>query len=266
MDNWELADVIHDLKMNNRSFVVATVVNVSGSSIGKPGFKEIIGDDGSIIYGTLGGACPDTAIIMKAKEVLNKGEGMLLKVRLDSGNSGEVNDAGNGEIVVQTYCGGAMDIFLEPFRPPPRIVVIGQGGRDPVEDSLTGIAKMLGFQVVLIDPNPRLKHQPDALIDPNVEDMGKFQFGPDDFVVVMTKGEKDLDVLRLLAKVKVRYIGMLASRNRFSRDREILLKDGVPESFLNSIHSPIGINIGAKTPEEIAVSIVAEIIKERRGS
>lgn len=266
MNNWEFPQVISDLVKKEEPFVVATVVRVSGSSIGKPGFKEVISGAGDVIYGTLGGACPDSAIVDKAKEVLRSGSPRTIKVFLEDAKASLKGMAENkeDEIHVETNCGGIMDIYLEPYRRNERMVLVGHGGRDEIEDSLIALGKSIGMSVTIIDPNPMVSSKPDVIVDPVNTPIAEFDFRDDDYIVVLTKGLRDLQVLEAISKHKVKYIGLLASRKRIKTDFEELAAKGVEKEFLDSIHTPIGLDIGAVTPSEISLSIIAEIVSYRR--
>ena len=266
LKNWEYPDIISGLVRKGQPFVVATVVRVSGSSIGKPGFRTVISSDGKILYGTLGGACPDSAIIEKAKQVLESGEARTIKVFLESTKEALEGLAINrdDEIHVETFCGGVMDIFMEPFMPSDRLVIIGQGGKDDIENALVKLGKMVDMEVVVIDPNPVLDSKPDVLVNSMNNPVGGFRFSADDYIVILTKGASDIDALEASSKSGARYIGMLASRKRIKADFEIIEAKGVSRQFMESIHAPIGVDIGSVTPEEIALSIIAQIISVRR--
>ena len=266
LKNWEYPDIISGLVKKGQSFVVATVVRVSGSSIGKPGFRTVISSDGKILYGTLGGACPDSAIIEKAKQVLESGEARTIKVFLESTKEALEGIAINrdDEIHVETFCGGVMDIFMEPFMPSDRLVIIGQGGKDDIENALVKLGKMVDMEVVVIDPNPVLDTKPDVLVNPMNNPVCEFKFSGDDYIVILTKGASDIDALEAASKSGARYVGMLASRKRIKADFEIIEAKGVSRQFMESIHAPIGVDIGSVTPEEIALSIIAQIISVRR--
>ena len=158
-----------------------------------------------------------------------------------------------------------MEIYVEPYLPPHRLVIVGQGGRDELEDQLVHFGKRLGYEVVVVYHLPGLTEKPDQLIAEMDYDLAKFPFGPRDAVVVLTKGERDLPVLVALSKVPLAYVGMLSSRSRTQQNFAALRADGVPESFLASLHTPIGLDLGARTPAEIALAILAEIVAVRQG-
>jgi xanthine dehydrogenase accessory factor len=266
VNNREYPQIVSELVNRGEEFVVATVVKVSGSSIGKPGFKEVISSDGKVIYGTLGGACPDSAIVERAMDALKKGEAKTIKVFLEDAKDTilGMSKGNDDEIHVETNCGGVMDIFLEPFKRNERLVIIGQGGRDEIEDSLVSLGKSIGMDVIVIDPNPMLNSKPDEVVDPLNTPIADFNFNDEDFVVVLTKGSKDVQVIEAVSRHKVRYIGLLASKKRIREDFEALESKGISKEYLKSIHAPIGLGIGAVTPQEISLSIVSEIVAERR--
>ncbi len=266
VNNREYPQIVSELVNRGEEFVVATVVRVSGSSIGKPGFKEVISSDGKVIYGTLGGACPDSAIVERAMDALKKGEAKTIKVFLEDAKDTilGMSKGNDDEIHVETNCGGVMDIFLEPFKRNERLVIIGQGGRDEIEDSLVSLGKSIGMDVIVIDPNPMLNSKPDEVVDPLNTPIADFNFNDEDFVVVLTKGSKDVQVIEAVSRHKVRYIGLLASKKRIREDFEALESKGISKEYLKSIHAPIGLGIGAVTPQEISLSIVSEIVAERR--
>jgi len=169
------------------------------------------------------------------------------------------------EVHVETNCGGRMDIYIEPYLPQQRLVLIGQGGKDDVEDALVKMGKSLDFAVVVIDHSPVLSEQPDQLIKDVDYDIGKFAFAPTDSVVVLTKGERDVETLTALSKFKLRYVGMLGSRQRVKEDLAKLREARVSGQFVSSVRAPIGADIGAVTAPEIALSILTEIVAEKYG-
>ncbi|MEM4298391.1 MAG: XdhC family protein [Nitrososphaerota archaeon] len=262
-----LAEAISRLEAERRPYAVATVVRVSGSSLGKPGFKMVVDDRGEIVYGTLGGVCPEGPIISVALECIREEEPRLVKVHLESTEEavrGMATSGSRDEIFVETFCGGTMEIFVDPITPARRLFIIGQGGKDDVEEALVRIGKILGFEVWVIDPMPMLEAEPDKLISDIDFDLSKLDIGPRDCVVVLTKGERDVKVLEAIAGKTPLYLGLMASRKRALRDLELLREKGVREEFIARISTPAGIDIGAKMPAEIALSIMAEIVARIR--
>jgi xanthine dehydrogenase accessory factor len=122
---------------------------------------------------------------------------------------------------------------LEPFLPPQRLVLIGRGGKDDVEDALVRLGKLMDFEVVAIDHSPVLSQEPDELIREADFDLSRFKFQPSDSVVVLTHGDRDVDTLMTIGKSTTRYVGMLASRRRAAGDISELRKNGSPKLSSN---------------------------------
>ena len=268
MKQAEFAKMIDSLASGGTPFAVATVVNTEGSSLGKPGFKVIISGAGEVLYGTLGGVCPESAMVSAAKMTMRTGTPKMVKVFLE----GVENSVGavlksqsEDEVHVETNCGGKMDIYIEPYLPQQRLILIGQGGKDDVEDALVKMGKSLDFDVVVIDHSPLLSEQPDRLIKDVDYDISNFAFANTDSVVVLTRGERDVETLVALSKFKLRYVGMLGSRQRVKEELAKLREAGVSEQFIASFRAPIGADIGAVTATEIALSILSEVVAAKYG-
>jgi xanthine dehydrogenase accessory factor len=263
MKQKEFTEVMASLTSRGEPFAVATVVKTEGSSIGKPGFKVIISGAGEVVCGTLGGACPESAIVAAAKMTMRTRNPKTVKVFLEGVEDSVgvvLKGVSEDEIHVETNCGGAMEIYVEPYLPQERLVIIGQGGRDEVEEALVRMGKILDVTTVVIDHSPTLKELPDELIRDVDFDLGKFPFSDTDSVVILTKGERDVDTLLALSKFKLRYVGMVASLQRTKKDFAKLRELGVKEDFIASIKAPVGADIGAISAGEIAVSILSESI------
>lgn len=268
MKQTDFTKLVDRLVSRKEPFVVATVVKTEGSALGKPGFKVVISGDGQVVYGSLGGACPESAIVSTAKRTLRTGTPKVVKVYLESVEQAVeavVKSQTEDEIHVETNCGGTMEIYVEPYLPQQRLVIIGQGGKDDVEDALVRLGKLLDFEVVVVDHSPVLTEEPDELVKDVDFDLSQFQFQESDSVVVLTKGERDVETLMKLGKSRVRYVGMMASRQRAVDDLEELKKAGASAEYLSRIRTPAGADIGALTPSEIALSIMAEIVANKYG-
>lgn len=267
-DAFSFAQALAEMSKREEPFAVATVVRISGSSLGKPGFRIIVSKEGKVVFGTLGGVCPEGPIISVALETIKTGMPRVVKVYLEDTRSsimGLAKSQDPDEIHVETYCGGMMEVYVEPFIPPSRLILIGQGGKDDVEDALIKLGKMVGLKVVVIDPLPVLSEKPDMLIDDPGYDISNFEFKESDYVVVLTKGARDVNILETLSKFNVKFVGLLASRKRVKHDVDKLKEKGVRDEFVNSLHAPVGVDIGATTPAEIALSIMADIIATKYG-
>lgn len=258
----DFARKLKELAEGGKPFAVATVVRIEGSSLGKPGFKTIVGG-GNVLYGSLGGVCPESAIVSTAESVIASGKPKTVKIFLEEAGraiAGMARSKNEDEIYVETFCGGMMEVYVEPYLPSDRLVLIGQGGKDDIEDALVKLGRFLDLEVIVIDRTPVLTEAPDAIVRNAAEDLSNFDFREGDSVVLLTKGAYDIPALKGLSSRKVRYVGMLASRKRIKEDFDRLQSEGVSDEFLKSVHTPIGLNIGAISPEEIALSIAAEII------
>jgi len=268
MKQKDFTEVMASLTRMGEPFAVATVVKTEGSSLGKPGFKVIISGTGEVLCGSLGGSCPESAVVAAARMTMRTRSPKTVKVFLE-GVENSVGSVLTGtsedEIHVETNCGGVMEIYVEPYLPTERLVIIGQGGRDEVEDALIRMGKILDITTVVIDHSPTLTDQPDELIKGVDFDLTKFAFSETDSVIVLTKGERDVETLRALSNFKLRYVGMVASLQRSKQDFARLRELGVKESFVGSIKAPVGADIGAISAGEIAVSILSEVIAMKYG-
>jgi xanthine dehydrogenase accessory factor len=268
MKQHDFTHFVDQLAEKGEPFAVATVVRIHGSSLGKPGFKAVVSKDGRIVFGTIGGVCPESAVAAMSQEAIRTGRARVVTVHLEDARSavdGTLRNASPDEVYVETNCGGTMEIYVEPYLPPDRLILIGQGGKDDVEEGLVRMGKTLGFETVVIDHLPVLTEDPDTLITDLDYDLNDFPFNNSDTVIVLTKGERDVPTLEALSKKSVRFVGLLASLQRVTEDVEQLRSRGVAPSFLESLHSPIGVDIGAITPEEVVVSIMADVIATKRG-
>ncbi len=251
------------LVARREAFAVATVTRTEGSTLAKSGFKILITPGGQIAAGTLGGGCPEGPIVEAALEAIRTGEPRVLRIHLvdtETAVAGTVRETDPNEIWVQTNCGGTLEVYVEPMIPTHRLILVGQGGRDDVEGALVHLGKILGFEVVVVDPTPVLSEAPHELVTDSHVDAQRLGLSAHDFAVVLTKGERDVAVLEALSRTPVKFVGLLASRHRVKQDIEELAKRGVPPEFQKVLHAPIGLDIGAKTPEELAVAILGEVI------
>lgn len=209
--------------------------------------KFLVCDDGSTV-GSLGDAALEGLMKRRGQEVL-QGE----------------------KFAIETYMvedGTELQVFLEPILPTPTVYVFGGGH---VSFFLVRAATLAGFKVKVIDDRPAFANQErfpeaDATIVMDFDDVrGVFDFGQDDYVVLVTRGHQhDQRILEQIYDSQARYIGMIGSKSKISKMWQRLAAQGVAQQYLDSIHAPIGLNIGADSPEEICISIMAEIIRERR--
>lgn len=254
------------LAAKREPFAIASVIRTEGSTLAKPGFKLLITHEGTVAGGTLGGGCPEGPIVAVAQEAMQTGEPRVVRVHLvdtESAVEGLVRETNPDEIWVQTNCGGTLEVYIEPMLPSQRLVIVGQGGKDEIEATLVHLGKLLGFEVVVIDPLPVLPEAPHKVIESSTVDPA--ELGPHDYVIVLTKGERDVAILEAISHSRVKFAGLLASRHRLKQNLTELERHGVDPAFVRSLHAPIGLDIGARTPEELAVAILSEVIATKYG-
>jgi len=158
-----------------------------------------------------------------------------------------------------------LEVLIEPYVPQQRVVLIGQGGKNDLEDALIRLGKGLDFEVIVMDHSPVLSEKPDQLFDDLDYDIASFEFLGSDSVIVLTHGEMDAEVLQALSGFNLRYVGLLGSRTRVSQVLAKLRDKGTDEKFISSIRAPVGADIGARTTSEIALSIMAEVVATKYG-
>jgi xanthine dehydrogenase accessory factor len=245
-------DVIQELRASRRPFAVATVVETVGSVSAKTSSKAVVDEHGRVVAGWVGGGCAESSTCRKAVECMESGETAVLEIDLDD----EVLGAG-------MPCGGHMRVYVEPVLPKPALWIMGHGR---VAECLCAMGDMLGLDVVVNDPLVDPERYPAAsrLItdDPEYEALTP---GADDFVVIATQHKGDhLSMTRALAS-DARYIALIASRKRSRLVLDFLRRERFEDSNLDRVMAPSGIDLGARTPEEIALCVMSEIVLVRRG-
>jgi xanthine dehydrogenase accessory factor len=261
----EVLDLVAQMKAAEESFVLATVVRTVSVTAAKAGAKAIIRPDGTIVAGWIGGGCARGAVLKAAREALADGEPRMVSVQPENllaelgVQPGENRD---GVRFASNMCPskGTMDIFVEPVLPHPALVILGAS---PVALSLAAQARPLGYHVTLAAPATDLATAPavDTLIDSfNLGDMNAARR----FVVVSTQGKGDEAALRAAVATEAAYHAFVGSRRKMASLRDKLLAEGIDAGLLDRVKAPAGLDLGAITPEEIAMSILAEITLERR--
>jgi xanthine dehydrogenase accessory factor len=261
----EVLDLVAQMKAAEETFVLATVVRTVSVTAAKAGAKAIIRPDGTIVAGWIGGGCARGAVLKAARDALADGEPRMVSVQPENllaelgVRPGENRD---GVRFASNMCPskGTMDIFVEPVLPHPSLVILGAS---PVALSLAAQARPLGYHVTLAAPAADLGNAPavDMLIDSfNLGDMNAARR----FVVVSTQGKGDEAALRAAVATDAAYHAFVGSRRKMASLREKLLAEGIDAGLLDRVKAPAGLDLGAITPEEIAMSILAEISLERR--
>ena len=236
---------------------LVTIVRARGSTPQRTGAKMLVFADGRTI-GTIGGGCYESEAFWKARDALTTGRSALLHFNLNDDFAEE-----NGLV-----CGGQMDVHIDPLEPTPRLYVIGAGH---VGQHLGRAAGDAGFRVHVVDDREKFANRerfPDAheiVVSPLSEWLHAADIPPSAFVAIVTRGHQhDLEAMRALAARDLRYLGLIGSRAKVTRIYDALASEGMPPECLARVRAPIGLAIGAVTPAEIAISIVAEMIAVRR--
>ncbi len=251
-----LAALVRALERGEDSALV-TIVSAQGSTPQRVGAKMLVFADGRTV-GTIGGGCYENDALWRAKEALQTRTSRLVRYDLTDDVAEE-----SGLI-----CGGHMQVYIEPVEPIPDLYLIGAGH---VAQHLARVATPVGFRTHIVDDREKFANRerfPDAegiVVDAIPEWLSRSSLRRNAYVVVVTRGHRhDFEALRMLATRDLRYLGLIGSKAKVKRLYDLLVNE-IPAECLSRIHAPIGFDIGAITPEEIAVSILAELIAVRRG-
>jgi xanthine dehydrogenase accessory factor len=237
---------------------LVTVVATGGSTPQRVGAKMLVYADGRTV-GTIGGGCYEHDAAGKAREAIRLRQPRLARYDLSDDAAG---DSG-------LICGGHMEVFIEPVESAPHLYVVGAGH---IGQHLARIAHEVGFRVHVVDDREKFA-SPErfpAAAEIAVADipgwLAEAQLASGSYAVIVTRGHRhDLAALRVLVERSLKYLGVIGSRAKVKRVFDALVDEGVAPALLAGVHAPIGLDIGAVTPAEIAVSIVAELIAVRSG-
>jgi len=253
----DLYEEIVRLRKDGRRGAVATIVNVRGSIPSFKTAKMLVRDDGSII-GTIGGGCVEAEVWQAAREVMESEKPRTLTFDL---NQDPKYDTG-------LVCGGTLEIFVEPILPPADLYIFGAGH---VSTSLYRVARIAGFDVTIIDDREayanreRFPEAQEVIAEDFDKAAARLILGESSYVVIVTRGHRDdMRMLRWAVQTQARYIGMIGSKRKTITIFKELQNEGLASHLFDRVHAPVGLDIGAITPEEIAVSITAELIAARR--
>jgi len=253
----DIYEEIVRLRKVGRRGAVATIVNVRGSIPSFKTAKMLVRDDGSIV-GTIGGGCVEAEVWQAAREVMESEKPRTLTFDL---NQDPKYDTG-------LVCGGTLEIFIEPVLPPAELYIFGAGH---VAASLYKVARIAGFDITVVDDREAYASRerfPDAqevLAEDFDTATARLQLSESAYIVIVTRGHRDdMRVLRWAVQTPAHYIGMIGSKRKTIAIFKELQKEGLAPELFDRVHAPVGLDIGAITPEEIAVSITAELIASRR--
>ena len=255
----DLFTQIYDLNRSGEPFAVATVVRVEKPISAKPGDKAIVKGDGSL-QGWIGGGCAQDTVVREAQKVIREGEPRFLRL---IGKGGAISEKTEGvlEFPITCHSGGTLDIYIEPVQPHPQLIILGNS---PVAITLAKLARVLNFQVDVFDPLATREEFPEADHLSNELDLHTLTVHPLSFAVIATQGHDDEAALETAVRSGVPYIAFVASKKKFAVRAEYLQDRGYTAEQIARIKAPAGLDLGAVTPDEIAASILAEIIQVRR--
>lgn len=254
----EVLELAAELSRRGEPFVLATVVWRRAPSSGKEGSTALITPDGRV-RGWLGGACAEPTVIREALRALEEGTPRLLFL----GPPEELDARGRaGVVTVPIACQseGALEVYVEPVLPQPHLVVIG---RSPAVATLAAMAGDLGWRTVVVDDGGRAEDYPRAGRVVSKLDLEEAGVNDRSWVVVATQGHYDEDALERALATPAAYVGLVASRKRAEAVLGYLRDRGLPEDALTRVRAPAGLDLGRVSHEEIAVAILAELVRDR---
>jgi xanthine dehydrogenase accessory factor len=244
-----------ELLAKGEPFAVALVVRHEAPISGKPGNKAIIQSDGKL-WGWIGGGCAQPVVVKEALKAMADGQPRL--VRISASSSPEL---GIVDYTMTCHSGGTLDIFIEPVLPKPRVLILG---RSPVAQTFCKLGKTIGYAVSVAAPDADRETFPDADLVQTNFDLTPLQIKPQTFIVVSTQGESDEEALEAALQTESSHVAFVASKIKAGKVLDYLKDRGIAADRLAQLRSPAGLDIHASSPEEIAVSILAEIIQIRK--
>lgn len=241
-----------ELAAQGIAFAVATVVRVEGSSSARRGAKAIIDTQGKLLLGWIGGGCAESAVRGEAVRCIQQGLPAVITL-----------DMTDELLGVGMPCGGKMDVYIEPVLPKPELLIAGHGR---IAEALATFGHIVGFRIIVNDPGA------DSVAFPQAErvvaedfDRCKTPIGPNSYVVIATQHKNDHLWLQKALEGKAAYVALIASHHRAKLVLDYLAAEGVPEEKIATVCTPAGLALGGSTPEEIALSIMSQIVAVRRG-
>jgi xanthine dehydrogenase accessory factor len=242
-----------ELASQGQPFAIATVVRVEGSSSARRGSKALIDAMGKMVLGWVGGGCAESAVRSEAQLCIETERPRLITV-----------DMTDEVLGVGMPCGGTMDIFIEPVLPRPELLIVGHGR---IAETLAVLGDLMGFSITVNDPAADRAAFPHAerLVTEDF-DLTETPIGPKSFVVIATQHKRDHLWLEKALAGKATYIALIASRHRARLVLDYLRHAGVGEEKIATVHAPAGLHLGAATPEEIALSVMSQMVAVRRGA
>src|SRR5882724_678009 len=256
--NQEVFAAVADALERGEPAALVTIVSTTGSTPQRIGAKMLVFADGRLV-GTIGGGCYENDAFWKAREAITSRKPQLVHYELSDDFAQETG----------LVCGGQMDVYIEPIEPSPELYIIGAGH---VGFHLARIAEEVGFRVHVADDREKFANAErfptatEIVVDDIPSWIARASIPAHAYVVIVTRGHtNDLEALRALAPRDLRYLGLIGSRAKVARIYDELTAHDMSKELLSRVHAPIGLDIGAVTPQEIAVSILAELIAVKHG-
>src|SRR6266850_1871706 len=256
--NQEVFAAVAEALERGEPAALVTIVSTTGSTPQRVGAKMLVFGDGRMV-GTIGGGCYENDAFWKAREAILSRAPQLVHYELSDDFAQETG----------LICGGQMDVYIEPIEPSPELYIIGGGH---VGFHLARVAHEVGFRVHVVDDREKFANAErfpaaaEVIVDDIPSWIARANLPAHAYVVIVTRGHtNDLEALRALAPRDLRYLGLIGSRAKVARIYDALTADQMPAEALTRVHAPIGLDIGAVTPQEIAVSILAELIAVKHG-
>jgi xanthine dehydrogenase accessory factor len=253
----EIYELATDLITQGEPFATVTVVRNEAPSSGKTGDKAIVNKTG-VLKGWVGGGCVYSIVLKEVTEALEDGKPRLVRV---SPTPQSDPPRGVKEYKMTCYSGGEVDLYIEPVMPKPHLVIIG---KSIIGRALLKAARAIDFRLTVINEEANAEVFPEADQHQSSFDLSTIPFNQHTFIVVATQGDNDERGLQTALSAPCRYVGFIASHKKRDAVFANLLNLGCAQEQLEQVHAPAGIDINGKTPQEVAISILAEIIKEYR--
>ena len=261
----ELLAAAQRLQQEGRPYALVTVIRAQAPASARPGDKALVSADG-IVHGWIGGGCAQPAVLRTVRQALQDGRAQM--IRIAPAAEGEPRDANQLlddvlEFGMSCHSGGTLELFIDPMLPPARLTVIGDS---PVAVALIGLAPRIGLQVTAVAHAAEAARFVDAAQVITTDDAATVaaQVAPGSFVVVATQGRRDVQGLRAALGLQACQISFVASARKAQVLRESLIEAGQDAAAVRAIVAPAGQSIGAHTPEEIALSVLAAVVAARR--
>jgi xanthine dehydrogenase accessory factor len=261
----DIHELVNSYRARGEAFALATVVRTVSVTAAKAGAKAVISADGAFSGGWIGGGCARGAVLRAARDALADGAPRLISVQpedLLEAHHVKAGETHEGVLYARNMCPseGAIDVFVEPVLPRPYLTILGAS---PVAVALADLGRRMGFQVIVAAP--ARDHAAFGETDRLIDGFSVPTDGPErGYVVVSTQGSGDSAALKAALLTPARYLGFVGSRKKAAALKSELVGDGTDASEVERIRAPAGLDIGAVTPDEIAFSIVAELIEHHR--